>query len=147
MGRIAQALVHPALGGADGDAGLAAQAIEGDADLCAVAGADAVGDDVGEVASVAEVEGGLGDADVGLDADDCDAGLGRELGGDGGDEHGEFGLVVGRGGEEGGDCRDGWAELGRGLGCCVDGDGEGLGVCEEFDGGGYAEKGIVLVFG
>lgn len=88
------------------------------------------------MAGVAQVEGGLGDADVGLDADEGDAGLRLELGGDGGDEHGEFGLVVGRGGEEVGDGGDGCAELCGGLGCCVDGDGEGLGVGEEFDGGG-----------
>lgn len=90
------------------------------------------------MAGVAQVEGGLGDADVGLDADEGDAGLRLELGGDGGDEHGELGLVVGRGGEEVGDGGDGCAEFGGGLGCCVDGDGEGLGVGEEFDGGGDA---------
>lgn len=90
------------------------------------------------MAGVAQVEGGLGDADVGLDADEGDSGLRFELGGDGGDEHGELGLVVGRGGEEVGDGGDGCAELGGGLGCCVDGDGEGLGVGEELDGGGDA---------
>lgn len=59
------------------------------------------------------VESGLGDADVRLDADQHDGGVGRELGGDGGDEHGELGFVgVGaaeRGGEEGREGRHGGA--------------------------------------
>lgn len=97
------------------------------------------------MAGVAEVEGGLGDADVGFDADEGDAGSGLEDGGEGGDEHGELCLVVGRLGEEFGDGGDGGAEFGGGLGGCVDGDGEILGVGEELDGGGDAVLLVVML--
>lgn len=140
MRRIAEALVHPALARGDGDSWLAPQPVERNADLAPVAGAYAVGNDVGEVAGIAQVEGGLGDADVRFDAYEGDARSGGEFGGDGGDEHGELGLIVGSRREEGGDGRDGGAELGRGLGGCVDGDGQELGVGEELDGGGDAVR-------
>lgn len=97
------------------------------------------------MAGVAQVEGGLGDADVRLDADEGDLrGCGGELGGDGGDEHGEERLVVvWGGGQEGREGGDGWAKFGGGLGGGDDGDGEGVGKGEELLGCGYA--GLMLV--
>lgn len=96
------------------------------------------------MARVAQIQRRLRDANVRLDADEGDARARREAGGDGGDEHGELGLVVDFGDAEhvdnGG---DGGAQLGGGLGGCVDGDGEVLGVGEELDGGGDA----VIIFG
>lgn len=140
MRGIPHTLIHPALTRRDGDAWLAPQPIQGDADLLGIARAHAIGNDVHLVAGVAQVKGRLGDADVRLDADEGDLRRrGGEGGGDGGDEHGEEGLVVVRGGgEEGREGGDGWAELGGGLGGGDDGDGEGVGEGEEFLGCGYA---------
>src|SRR5699024_4378133 len=78
VGGVTERLIHPALGGGDDDAGLGAQTVEGDDDLGAVAAADGVGEHVWDVASVSQVEGSLGDADVGLDADESDAGARRQ---------------------------------------------------------------------
>lgn len=125
---------------------LGAQPVEGDDDLCPVAAADGVGNDVGEVACVAEVQGGLGDADVGLDANEGDARGGRQGGGQRGDEHGELGLVVRRRGEERGERGDGRAELGGRLGGCVDGDVDGVGEGEQLGGGGYTGRGVSFFF-
>jgi hypothetical protein len=66
---IAHALVQPALAGGDLDAARA-QPGQGQRDLLAVAAADAVGQHVDAVAGGEQVERGLGDADVGLDADE-----------------------------------------------------------------------------
>lgn len=135
--RIPHALVHPALGRGDDDAGLRAQAVERDDHLGPVAAAHGVGNDVRDVAPVAQVEGGLGDADVGLDADEGDARLRRQGFLQGGDEHGELGLVVGRASEEAGEGGDGRAELGDRLRGCVDGHVERFGEVEEFGRRGY----------
>lgn len=132
VGSVADGLVHPALAGSHGDAGFGAEAVECDGDLGGVGAADGVGDDVDAVSRVAEVEGGLGDADVALDAHEGDGRGGGELGRDGGDVHRELGLVVGRRGEEGGQLSDGRAELGDRLGGGVDGDGEVVGEDEEL---------------
>lgn len=138
MRRIAQALVHPALARRHGDARLAPQPVQRDANLAPVAGADAVGDDVGEVAGVAKVKRRLGDANVRLDADEGDARSGGQRRGNGGDQHRKLRLVVGGRGQQGGDGGHGRAELGRRLRGGVDGDGEVLGVGEQLDGGGDA---------
>lgn len=92
------------------------------------------------MAGIAKVQGRLGDADVGFDADEGNARARGELGGELGDEHREFGLVEGCGGEEGGEGGDGRTEFGGRLGGCVDGDVEGLGEGEEFGCGGDAGK-------
>lgn len=144
--RIPQALVHPALGRGDDDAGLGAQAVERNDHLGAVAAAHGVGNDVRDVAAVAQVEGGLGDADVRLDADEGDARPRRQGFLKGGDEHGELGLVVGRAGEEAGEGGDRRAELGDGLGGCVDGHVERFGEVEELGRRGYADGAFVSVF-
>lgn len=132
MRRITNTLIHPALAGSDSNTLFGPQPVQRDDDLGAVAAADPVGQDVHAVAGVAQVKRRLGDADVALDADEGDAGFGREDGLDGRDVHGELGLVVGWRGEEGGEGGDGGAELGGCLGGCVDGEGEGFGESEEF---------------
>jgi hypothetical protein len=139
---IANTLVHPTLTRRNSDALFGAQPRQRNADLARVARRHAVGDDVDVVAGVAQVERRLGDADVRLDADEGDLRGRDELGGDGRDEHGEAGLVVRRRGEQVGDGGDGWAELGRGLGGCYDGDGEGFGEVDEFLGGEDAGEGV-----
>jgi hypothetical protein len=74
VGGIANALVHPALARGNDDARLSAETVEGDGDLGRVAAADGVGEDVDAMASVAEVEGSLSNADVRLNADEGDGG-------------------------------------------------------------------------
>lgn len=135
---IAQALVHPALASGDDDTRLGAQPVEGDDDLCPVAAAHAVGNDVGGVAGVAQVQGRLGDADVRLDADEGDARGGLEGGGQLGHHHGELCLVDLLGGDEAGQGGHRGAELGGRLGGCVDGDGGCLGKGEQLLCRGYA---------
>lgn len=88
------------------------------------------------MARVTQVQRCLCDANMRLDADEGDTRTGSEAGGDGGDEHGELGLVVDFGdAEHVGDGGDGGAQFGGCLGGCIDGDGDVLGVGEEFDGG------------
>lgn len=70
---IADNLVHPALARGDDNARLRAQPGERERDFLAVAAADGVGEDKDAVAGAGGVEGGLGDADVGFDADEDDA--------------------------------------------------------------------------
>ena len=131
-GGIAHNLINPALGGRD-DGARSGQPPQRDGDLLGIRGAHGIGQDVNVVPGLEEVEGGLGDADVGLDADDGDGGVGLEGGGDLGDEHGEAGLVVvGVGAEVGLELGDDGAEAGGVLGCCVDGDGEDFGEFEEL---------------
>ena len=139
MGRIAQALVHPALAGGDDNAGLRAQAIQGDGDLATVAAADGVGQHVDGVAAVAHVQGGLGDADVRLDAHEGEGGgRRRQLGPDALDGHAEARLVDGRRGQQRGQRRHRRAQLGGGLRGRVHRDGEVGGEGEELLRGGYA---------
>lgn len=139
--RVAQALIHPALARRNADARLSAKPVERDDNLLPVAAADAICNNVDVVAGVAQVNGGLGDANVRLDAHERNGRLGLELGGELGDQHGELGLVNGRGGEVGGDAGDGRAQLGGGLGGCVNGDGGVFGKREELFGCGYAAGG------
>ena len=138
VGSVAQALVHPALTRSDDDTRLGSQAVQRDDHLAPVAAADGVGEHIGHVPGVAQVEGRLGDADVRLDADEGDARARGQGGGELGHEHGELCLVEGRGGEEGGEGGDGRAQLGDGLGGGVDGDGQGRGEGEELGRGGDA---------
>ncbi len=147
MRRVAEALVHPALARRDGDAGLGAQAVEGDDDLLAVAAADAVGNDVDGVAGVAQVQRRLGDADVRLDADEGDLGGSREVGRERGHQHRELGLVNRRRGQVRGDGGHGRAQLGGRLRRCVDRHGRGLGKGEELLGGGDAVVVVVVSLG
>lgn len=96
MRSIANALVHPTLARRDGDAGLGAQAIQGDANLARVARRDAVGEDVDFVAGVAQVKRGLGDTDVRLNADKRDLRRHGQGGSNRRDVHGEARLVMRR---------------------------------------------------
>ena len=81
-----------------------------------------------------EVQSGLRDADVRLDADEDDlerfvvGGVGFELGDKAGNHHGKFGLVDGgvSGGDEGVEFGAGRAQAGGVLRRGVDGDGEDL---------------------
>lgn len=132
MCRIPNTLIHPALATRHRDARLCPQPIQRNENLPSVTAADAIGHDVDPVAGVTQVEGGLGDADVGLYSDEGDVGLWGEGGGDGGNVHGESGLVVGWRWEEGVDGGDGSTKFGGGLGCAVDGKGEGVGEGEEL---------------
>lgn len=135
---IPQALVHPALARGDAHTRLGAQPVEGHDNLLPVAAADAVGNDVDAVAGVAQVDCGLGDANVRLDADEGNGRLGLELGDELGHQHGELGLVNRGRLEVCGDAGDGRAELGCRLGGCVDGDGGVLGKRQELLGRFYA---------
>lgn len=87
MRRVPHALVHPALARRDGDAGLGAQPVQRNAHLAGVAAGHAVGEHVHPVSGIAQVQRRLGDADVGLDADEGDLGARGEVGSHAGDEH------------------------------------------------------------
>lgn len=68
MGGITDTLIHPTFAGGNDDAGLRTKAIESHNDLCSITAADGISNDVGVVASISQIEGCLGNADMGLDA-------------------------------------------------------------------------------
>lgn len=84
------------------------------------------------MAGVAEIQGGLSDADVRLDANKGDLRGHGEAGGDGRDEHGEASLIVGGCAEQRCERGDRRAKLGYRLCSRVDRDIEGVGECEEL---------------
>ena len=127
MRRVPNTFIHPTLTTRHRDPLLRPQPIQRNEHLPSVAAADPIRDNVDPVPRVAQVQRRLCDADVCLYPDQRDVRPRGQRGGDGGDVHGELGLVVGRRGEEGVNGRDRWTELGGGLGGRVDGEGEEFG--------------------